>query len=221
MKGKSFETFLNTNKHDIYHAFKLMMCCQCKSDTVQQCKSDPVQQCKLSGTQFYSLYVSNEQIGRCKQYRGQKQQCICMISAKQNIEITILDITLVCCIVRNSDEMLEMGASVWLDAIRETRNNVFHYADSTTLSSDYFKKYWEKLSGSVGGIANLINREYYTNVKEKMRAILNKVFVHKDVFAQEELLREYYQSKLADYEVNKTIGCLELAIYVSDTSIVG
>ncbi|CAC5406358.1 unnamed protein product [Mytilus coruscus] len=153
-----FESFLNLikEKHKLIHLFETNECCECVSELM---KGERL----ISRKQLLLLYQSFEskQIQNHTKYVGRKvvRVCICKYVAIQNIDVKIIDITLANYVIRKCGKQ-ELGLDSWMTQIKEVRNEIFHISDIQEITDDKFGRKWEKVKGSILGIAKLINSTF-------------------------------------------------------------
>ncbi|CAG2205717.1 unnamed protein product [Mytilus edulis] len=160
----SFESFLNKEKHKLVHIFETSKCCECTIPSIQREKL-------ISHQQFLMLYKSNKRnlISNHKKYAGGKltQICICEYSAKANIDVRVVDITLANYIIQKCGKH-ECGIDNWIEQIKDVRNEIFHLSDIQELTDDEFSRKWTTLGGSITGIANVIGIAYAVEIEKNI-----------------------------------------------------
>ncbi|CAG2244525.1 unnamed protein product [Mytilus edulis] len=121
----SFETFLNKEKHKLVHIYETSQCCQCMKEHISRERLISRKHLLL----LYKLEKGNQSHDHRKYYRGTLTQiCICEYSAKENIDIRVLDITLANFVIQICGKH-EQGIHVWIEKIKVVRNKIFRLSD--------------------------------------------------------------------------------------------
>lgn len=206
----SFELFLNQKqeKHKLVHMYETTKCCECTC-TREKTKGETL----ISRKQLLLLYKSDEtqHIKKHRKYDCKKvtQICICKYTAVENIDVKILDITLAYYIINKCGKQ-ELGVDNWTFQIREERNKIFHISDAQKMTDDKFKRKWEKLNGSIMGIANLINSTFAEETEKQILQTKKLTVIPSYMYKYEILCRDYWRNKCAEFEVRFYKSCLSL-----------
>ncbi|CAG2204777.1 unnamed protein product [Mytilus edulis] len=163
----TFHTFLNNNKHILFHEYlPTVQCCQCLSVYA------PSKRSCLRKDQFSSLFdwsgpaapnhVKKTLDGSISQY------CLCSLSPVSNVSIDVMDISLVCALVRKCPSI--PGNPAWLEPIRDTRNYLVHLS-SVQLSSQEFENRWIILESAVLNIAGVIGTTYQKTTRKHIAGL--------------------------------------------------
>ncbi|XP_076085190.1 uncharacterized protein LOC143056004 [Mytilus galloprovincialis] len=192
----SFETFLNKEKHKLVHIYETSQCCECRIPSIKKEKL-------ISRKQLLILYKSDErnQIRDHKKYARNKltQICICEYSAKAQIDVRVVDITLANYIIQKCGKHA-LGIDNWIEQIKDVRNEIFHLSDIQEMTDQMFGIKWTKLEGSIMGIAKEISSDY-ANEAEKHIMQTQKLTIIGDYMLKYEIIcRDYWRNKCAEFE---------------------
>ncbi|XP_052083316.1 uncharacterized protein LOC127720644 [Mytilus californianus] len=193
-----FELFLNLKKekHKLIHLYETAKCCECISEPI---KGETL----ISRKQLLLLYKSDEtkKNRNHRKFAGNKvaQICICKYTAIENIDVKILDITLAYYIINKCGKQ-ELGVDNWTSQIREERNKIFHISDTQKMTDDIFKRKWEKINGSIMGIANLINRTFAEETEKQILQTKKLTVIPAYMDKYEKMCRDYWKNKCAEFE---------------------
>lgn len=196
----NFESYLNTvgTKHTIFHLYKNILCCKCKMKKI-------VKEKIISEKQFTMLYRRDveQSVREHKKYSGEKlfQTCICCYSAVQNVNLRVLDITLAKILINKCGKPAPLGLDVWLSTITEIRNEIFHLSDRQEMTDDKFHRNWQKLEGSIIGIANLVQNDLPKDIRGKIENVKQLVVFSDQELKNERLCRDYWMYKCSTFEV--------------------
>ncbi|XP_076105116.1 uncharacterized protein LOC143073446 isoform X2 [Mytilus galloprovincialis] len=166
----TFHMFLNNNKHILFHEYiPTVQCCQCFLLSV----AAPNKRGCLRKDQFSSLFDSSGPAApnhAKKSIHGSvSQYCLCSLSPVSNVSIDVMDITLVCALVRKCCPSIP-GNPVWLETIRDTRNYLVHLP-SGQLSSQEFENRWIILETAVINIAGVIGTTYQKTTRKHIAGL--------------------------------------------------
>ncbi|CAC5426321.1 unnamed protein product [Mytilus coruscus] len=200
----SFVTFLNKEKHKLVHTHETSQCCECM---IEQIPGEKL----ISRKQLLILYKSDErnQIHDHKKYTGNKliKICICKYSAKENIDVGVLDITLANYIIQKCGKH-ELGIDNWIEQIKDVRNEIFHLSDIQEMTDQVFSRRWSKLEGSIMGIAKVIGNAYAVETEQNIMQTKNLTIVGDYMLKYEIICRDYWRNKCAEFEVRLVISAL-------------
>lgn len=201
LNGDTFESYLNKHKHILYHLVFPRDCCECPS------KGGHANDKALSNEQMKLLYDFNT--NPCQNSNEIKKMklninnfyCICKYSAKKNISVKdVLDTTIACCIMMNC-ETKNKSRENWMTQIKKTRNKIVHKTDTKSISIVEFEKHWATLKRSVMGLASWLDKEYETDVCNKIEHLKSRQIIDTDKFKEVQLLHEWVRDKLFENEV--------------------
>lgn len=166
----TFHMFLNNNKHILFNEYiPTVQCCQCFHLSV----AAPNKRGCLKKDQFSSLFDSSGPAApnhAKKSIHGSvSQYCLCSLSPVSNVSIDVMDITLVCALVRKCCPSIP-GNPVWLETIRDTRNYLVHLP-SGQLSSQEFENRWIILETAVINIAGVIGTTYQKTTRKHIAGL--------------------------------------------------
>lgn len=191
--------YLETNKHILYHIYETLRCCQCGSFPLKLSRPN------LTKTQFLVLYRRESTRHNSSHIRTQnghtKQVCLCSWIARPTVTTDVLDISLVHIILKNCTNF-QLGADTWMKKITEIRNEIFHKSDIKALTKKEFVDFWQSLSGSITGLANLISHDYNMEMQYRIDMLKGRVMVSRDKWKLEHLCLDYWKQKSAELEVN-------------------
>ncbi|XP_071148300.1 uncharacterized protein [Mytilus edulis] len=166
-------TFLNRNKHDIFHMWTDTTCCQCVSKGGTNSKSN----CSLNRRQIEILFEfqGNIEPGHFKTGKPSNkvtQHCLCRMS-ERSVSLNDLDIHLLETLLKQFAN-LEMDDKKWLSTIRETRNCIAHVTSTTEFDPGRLDKWWMKLEGSIIGLVGKIPPAFYGEaIESQINALKN------------------------------------------------
>ncbi|XP_063396216.1 uncharacterized protein LOC134680871 isoform X2 [Mytilus trossulus] len=161
----TFSKFLENYRHELFHRYIIdTPCCGCTTFRKQsRCH-------KLRQRQFEVLYYikGKSTKGHFKIENGVVlQHCICRYLPKDDIDVSVLDITLACAIVRECCDLDESQVK-WLNSLRDVRNELAHTAE---VSEDQFQKLWDILETAVIGLAGDVGEFFKKEQKKQIRSI--------------------------------------------------
>lgn len=195
----SFESFLNIieEKHKLIHVYETNACCECVFELIKGSKL-------ISRKQLLQLYKSDvsKQIKNHAKYIDGKvvRVCTCKYVAIKDIDVKKIDITLASHIILKCGKQ-ELGLDNWITQIKEVRNEIFHISDMQTVSDNKFNRKWEKVKGSILGIAQLINSEFAEITMKKIQQTKTITCIPDYMLKYEILCRDYWRNKCAEFEV--------------------
>ena len=101
------------------------------------------------------------------------QYCICGLSVKSCCSIETLDFTLLHTLISNCCK-INPDEKMWLDAIREVRNNLAHVECVSVFDQGRLQKWWDKLDGSVLGLTSKLSKfpRYEESIKSHIIIII-------------------------------------------------
>ncbi|CAG2244025.1 unnamed protein product [Mytilus edulis] len=192
----SFNIFLNKEKHKLVHIYETSQCCEC---TIEKISGEKL----ITKKQLLMLFKSDDMnlIREHRKYAGNKliQICICKYSAKANIDVRVVDITLANYIIQKCGKH-ELGIDNWIEQIKDVRNEIFHLSDTKEMTDHIFSNKWTKLEGSIMGIAQVISSECAIE-KEKTILQTKKLTIVSDYMLKYEIIcRDYWRNKCAEFE---------------------
>ncbi|XP_063410710.1 uncharacterized protein LOC134693739 [Mytilus trossulus] len=196
--SSSFESFLNMieEKHKLIHAYETNECCKCVFELIKGSKL-------ISRKQLLILYKSDvsKQIKNHAKYIDGKvvRVCTCNYVAIKDIDVKTIDITLASHIILKCGKQ-ELGLHNWITQIKEVRNEIFHISDMQTVSDNKFNRKWEKVKGSILGIAQLINCKFAEITKKKIQQTKTITCIPDYMLKYEILCRDYWRNKCAEFE---------------------
>ncbi|XP_076085677.1 uncharacterized protein LOC143056485 isoform X3 [Mytilus galloprovincialis] len=194
----SFESFLNIieEKHKLIHVYETNACCECVFELIKGSKL-------ISRKQLLLLYKSDvsKQIKNHAKYIDGKvvRVCTCKYVAIKDIDVKKIDITLASHIILKCGKQ-ELGLDNWITQIKEVRNEIFHISDMQTVSDNKFNRKWEKVKGSILGIAQLINSEFAEITTKKIQQTKTITCIPDYMLKYEILCRDYWRNKCAEFE---------------------
>lgn len=187
--GDTFESYLNTRKHILYHL-------NCTNKKCCECTVKVVQQKQLSNDNFKSLF--DEDLNK-KVHHG--KNCICIYAAKKSISpAVVLDISLASCMLKNC-EHLDNDIDHWLNTLKNTRNKVVHSTDTKSINDQEFKYHWQIIQGAVFGLAKSIDDEYEKTVAANVEYLSCRQMLSDDKLKECQLLHDWWRDKCCDIEV--------------------
>lgn len=197
LRPDSFETFLNKEKHTLVHMYDTSPCCNCKSETI-------IRDGLLTRKQLLLLYKSDEtkQIHDSKKLVGRKLSsiCICKYSAKVDIEVKDLDLSLATLIIAKC-RTCDPGIDIWIQKIKDMRNEIFHLSNIHEIADDKFIRKWNEIEGSIMEIANCINNVYHEETRKKILQTKKLTITYDYLLEYEILCRDLWKQKCVDFEV--------------------
>lgn len=209
----TFEAFLNKKKHILVHVHESSQYCECERGKLTGNRL-------ISRKQLLILYKSEErnQIHEHTKYKGGKltQICICNYSAKENANVKLVDITLAKHIIKKCGKH-EPGADNWIDQIIDVRNEIFHLSDLQEITDVKFTRTWQKLEGSILGIASLVGSTYAKDIEKRILQTKKLTIIADYILKYEIMCRDYWRNKCAEFEVRRTCFC-KTFISVNDSS---
>ena len=183
----NFVTFLNNEKHTLVHIHQTSLCCECMTNKIHG-------EILISNKQLFILYKSDErkQIRDHKKYTGNKltQICICKYSAKEYVDVRVLDITLANYIIQKCGKH-ELGLDNWIEQIKEVRNEIFYLSDIQEMTDQVFSRRWSKLERSIMGIANVIGSAFAVETARVCNNVLD--FSERNLCITEKLLHQGFR----------------------------
>lgn len=195
----NLESYLNTikTKHSIYHTYSKIQCCKCET-------TKNVAEKLISKKQFQMLYECDENKSLSVHEKFVKgrlvQKCICCYSAVQNVNVRIFDITLANILIKTCG-MHPPGLDMWMRTITEIRNEIFHLSDIQEMTDHKFNLIWQKLEGSIMGIANLLQKNQPNDIQREIEIVKRLEVFSDQELKYERLCRDYWNCKCAEFEV--------------------
>ncbi|CAC5386874.1 unnamed protein product [Mytilus coruscus] len=187
----TFSKFLKNYRHELFHRYIIdAPCCECTNFRKQSRLH------KLRQRQFEILYYGKGKPPK-DHFKVQKgvviQHCICRYLPKHNVDVSVLDITLTCSIVRACCDLDESQVK-WLNSVREVRNKLAHTSE---VSKDQFQIQWDILETAVIGLAGNVGEFFKKEQKKQIRSI------------QEEFSTDYLKTILRETNTFMMTGSLK------------
>ncbi|XP_076107268.1 uncharacterized protein LOC143075649 isoform X2 [Mytilus galloprovincialis] len=161
----TFSKFLENYRHELFHRYIIdTPCCGCTTFSKQ------LRLYKLRQRQFEVLYYVKGKPTKdhFKIENGAVlQHCICRYLPKDDIDVSVLDITLTFAIVRACCDLDESQVK-WLNSVREVRNKLAHTSE---VSEDQFQIQWDILETAVIGLAGNVGEFFKKEQKKQIRSI--------------------------------------------------
>ncbi|CAG2205574.1 unnamed protein product [Mytilus edulis] len=170
LKDEPLKTFLEVNKHKIYHLWcGYAKCCECSLDyKLTNNKS-------LLKDQFTILYDIGSKHSEGHVVRKNNmvvQHCICCINVNPHCSLDKLDITILSSLLTNC-ATLSPTNEMWLKSVREIRNNICHALSTTCFDRGRLDKWWTKLEGAVLGLSSKVAIYYEESIKDVVNLLKN------------------------------------------------
>ncbi|CAC5362586.1 unnamed protein product [Mytilus coruscus] len=191
----SFETFLNKEKHKLVHIYETSQCCECRIVNITGERL-------ISRKQLLTLYKSDER-NQIQDHRKYTQICICKYSAKKNIDVGVVDITLANYIIQKCGKH-ELGIDNWIEQIKDVRNEIFHLSDTQEMTDKKFSRKWTKLEGSIMGIAKVISSSFAVETEKHIMQTKKLTIIGDYMLKYEIICRDYWRNKCAEFESAQT-----------------
>lgn len=196
-------TFLEYQKHDIFHLIGDYKCCQCSNLPPLQATTSTF---RIGNDQFKKLYeIGLSQPGHFLRGSGGRvfQQCMCCVTVRKETNPKTYDLSLLITMLYNCFHLSDNNR-LWLDTIRKCRNRLCHLNDISDLSENEIQTLWGNLESSVLKFAAEItsqpnykeiiemlidtskyadyNRETITPIIEAMKSEINNVSCYKCIY---------------------------------------
>ncbi|CAG2227359.1 unnamed protein product [Mytilus edulis] len=174
---ENFILYLQNNMHVLFHAWhNNKKCCQCQKDECNYSES------MLTGDQFRLMFNTGRQINKeHKHGTNNKMYCFNKISVREDASLDNLDLTLVNCLLICTctpalvkDTIERSSILDWSKNIKDSRNEIFHLANSKCLPTEEFRRKWTKIEGAVCGLARLVGSQYSDRIKKELTTLKAK-----------------------------------------------
>lgn len=174
---ENFILYLQNNMHVLFHAWhNNKTCCQCPKDECNYSES------MLTGDQFRLMFNTGRQINKeHKHGTNNKMYCFNKISVREDASLDNLDLTLVNCLLICTctpalvkDTIARSSILDWCKNIKDSRNEIFHLANSKCLPTEEFRRKWTKIEGAVCGLARLVGSQYSDRIKKELTTLKAK-----------------------------------------------
>ncbi|CAC5400206.1 RPGRIP1L [Mytilus coruscus] len=202
-----FETFLENNEIKIFHLQNNYRsgCCTCVNFPRQQI---------IRKAQFDKLFVSNGQ-----QCQALTQCCHCKVSARPNIQLVEMDLTLVSTLLHICFTLTPPQKDC-VKHIRENRNEISHFAHNNDIIGMTFKTMWRTITNTTIHLAMCIGQSYCTEIQDRIRLLKERTFLPVEYTNS---LLEIYQWKLKQDEstskILQLLKTMQLEIVTRDERI--
>lgn len=192
IKPNSFETFLQQNKHELYHlCYNRGRCCSCGlSPTFPR-------QAVIRKAQLDMLFVQ-QPVVNCS---SNPRSCSCSYIATQNIELDTIDITL-CIAIINNLITLNQQQNDCLTEIRNVRNEISHFAHTDDIDGAEFYRMWGAVTNASIHLATYINHMYSADIQDKIERLRTRTI---SPVEYTETLREIVKWMKENYEVRTRV----------------
>lgn len=143
----SLTDLIDSHKHEIYYLWiNNTQCCQQPCNFVQCNRGQALKKDQI--LKLYNLSL-NSFPGHFKKKKNVVQQyCICRMTIFASCVVDKLDLTLLCTLIRNCCKITD-DEKLWLNTIREIRNNLSHVESVSVFDPRRLKKWWDQLQGAV------------------------------------------------------------------------
>ncbi|XP_063429046.1 uncharacterized protein LOC134711942 isoform X2 [Mytilus trossulus] len=174
---ENFIIYLQNNMHMLFHAWhNNKKCCECHKNKYNYSES------MLTGDQFRLMFNIGIQMNKeHKHANNNKIYCLNKISVREDASLDNLDLTLVNCLLICTctpelvrDTVERCSILDWTKNIKDSRNEIFHLANSKCLPTEEFKHKWTKIEGAVCGLAGLVSSQYSDGIKEEIKTLKAK-----------------------------------------------
>ncbi|XP_052090354.1 uncharacterized protein LOC127727012 [Mytilus californianus] len=174
---ENFIFYLKSNMHMLFHAWhNSKKCCKCSNDENNNSES------MLTGDQFRLMFNTGMQMNKEHTHvKNNKIYCFNKISVREDASLENLDLTLANCLLictctpeRVKDNVERSSILDWTKNIKDSRNEIFHLANSKCLPTEEFKRKWTKIEGAVYGLARLVGSQYSDQIKEELKTLKAK-----------------------------------------------
>lgn len=198
LKGEDFEKYLENKKHTIFHLHHNIPCCE-KGCTIEKLKQQKV----LSAEQFNLLFCETacEDKSHVKRLNGKLvQKCMCGIAPVVHVMVDVMDITLICCIIKKC-ENVQQSEEDRLQTIRNVRNKIVHSSNILNMSTLEFNNFWTKLEGALRGLAESVSVDYEKEINGRIYYTKRRSIYESFPIEQIKIIFQQLQDKITEKEV--------------------
>ncbi|VDI75318.1 Hypothetical predicted protein [Mytilus galloprovincialis] len=136
----------------------------------------------LTGDQFRLMFNTGIQMNKEHTHvKNNKIYCFNKISVRgdaslENLDLTLINCLLICtCTPEIVKDTVERSSILdWTKNIKDSRNEIFHLANSKCLPTDEFERKWTKIEGAICGLAKLVGSQYSDRIKEELKTLKAK-----------------------------------------------
>lgn len=173
----NLDDFLNTHKHATYHLWEQLQCCDCGNKKNQEKWKRLLNEKQIK----LLLQKTDDHVKGHILYRDRRihQVCICRFKIVDNCSIKSLDISLLHCLLINF-AVLKADERMWLNKIKEIRNNLAHVTSIKDFGDGRLQKWWDELEGSILGLASKMPITTYAVMVEDQIRLLKKADLDTD-----------------------------------------
>ena len=153
----NFETFLNSNIHDLFH-LRFRSCC---------CRQGQNKYTPFTKPQWDSLFKRISQTNP----HGQNSDCPCQYSAITGVTSDVLDVTLCCLFLSNlCSNILQTD----VDIICKIRNFLIH-TSTAWLDEATFNAHWNSVENALVSLSNTVSSSYTTDTRTAIQTLKNRI----------------------------------------------
>lgn len=184
LNNATLESFLNINKHIMFHLWKpALRCCWCNKQLLVR----PHKRSVLTEQQMKSLYTLNG-IARPGHHMVYgtiiTQYCLSQIKAKSFITTDKLDITMMITIIRACSPNLFNTLQQHFELIRTQRNELAHCQTNGTMCEADFNSKWNNLEIAILAIMSYIDQSHMRYEKNEINRLKNMNVSNEEISEQ-------------------------------------
>lgn len=184
LNNNSLESFLNNNRHFMYHLWKpSVRCCLCN----KQLLVSPHRRSVLTEQQMKSLYTINgiPKPGHHTVYGTViTQYCLSQIKAISSNTTDNLDITMMITIIRACSSNLYNTLQQHFELIRTQRNELAHCQTNGTMCESDFNSKWNNLEIAILAIASYIDDSHMRYIANEINRLKNMNISNEEISEQ-------------------------------------
>ncbi|KAK3100195.1 hypothetical protein FSP39_016007 [Pinctada imbricata] len=154
--ARSFEVYLNNNKHTLFHLLFKQCCCG------NNCTVTP-----LSKYQWQLLYVRTS----TRNPHGRRGECPCQYTAISGVTLDVMDVSLCCLVLRNICSGVSMPD---IDTIRDVRNQLIHTSNAS-LDATLYSDTWNKVEAAMLNLAQGVSSSFKSNTLNAAQALKKRL----------------------------------------------
>ena len=172
--SSSFEIFLNTNIHALFH-LKFRRCC---------CRPGSSNATPITYPQWDSLFT---RVSTTNHHSGYWGDCPCQYRAITGVTSDVLDVTLCCLFLNNICQHIPQSD---VNTIRQLRNNLIH---STTARVDEstFKIYWNDIEQALLSLSNIVSLAFTNDTRTALQTLKDRIFDPAELEALKKIMTDH------------------------------
>ena len=172
--ASDFETFLNTNIHDMFH-LRFRRCC---------CVARRIYNTPLTAPQWDSLFT---RVSTANCQHGYTGDCPCQYKAITGVTTDVLDVTLCCLFLTNLCPTIPQAD---VNTIRQVRNELIH-TSTARVDEPTFYINWNRIEQALLNLSNTVSPVFTNDTRMTLQTLKDRVIDPAELEALKTLMTDH------------------------------